>query len=748
MAGFLPQILFTGKNNIGKTTQIIPTTINLSGNLFPKDISIFKNNLEISKFNGVELPLQPKIFSDIPKKKDEKIESEQLIQKDSELLESNELIKTFFDRISPALQYLTHKKNKTLNNPSLFSRELISQKISELAILLKENFEGYNLEDFEFENFQEGSINIYLPKDDEMVEAGQIQKIKHGQYTILLNDLDSQNAKLSENNYLYSLIEFPAEKVAVLGTDDKISKKPGIYKVTVHINPETDLPISSKELFISKDKKCMYEAETKYDERGEAINANTKTTIGKYTENKEIIYPENKEILKQHVPNRYHSTEIAQNHTDENEEVVTSEKVVFDASDFKTHVETKSSDNKKGIINVTQIIYSKDGSHFEVNSTITNKDNHHKKIIEQQTKFRHLTKINDEEKLISRSDNEKNRNNCFVVTDDGELIYKVLQSDYKRREHKFVKTKDGYIRRYTKNRIVQENDNFSTNAKVINGVWNIFSKDKTGKILLEQNSSQNSEEKRIDKCHTDNVKREIINDDNSAVINLEIKNSNGDIIANTHIKRTLRENGSVTEKTINGITTIYDTLVKDGKITVTKTDSSGGKNTIEEDMADYLILNHPKKEYVVELCDFLKHTDGEALYMLINNKTAMSYANEFSYNVIGNSLNIEDYDEYSFLHEIGHMNSQIKGIGNNPALISIYEQELQNIDKNDQFFIQYFTKTSLAGISGIDELVAEVFAIANSNILQSVDLDIRAAKLQQYFPNTIAKIIELSATKN
>ncbi len=125
MANFLPQSILIQQNGL-KPVQTLTSPVLGPSIYSPKIIpEIFSNHFCNLTPDNMEFPI---LFEDLPDK-EKNIEFE-IIPEDN-ILESNEVIKTFFDRISPAKQYLKPNQKKP-NNPSALSGAFSNSKSSSL----------------------------------------------------------------------------------------------------------------------------------------------------------------------------------------------------------------------------------------------------------------------------------------------------------------------------------------------------------------------------------------------------------------------------------------------------------------------------------------------------------------------------------------------------------------------------------------------------------------------------------------
>lgn len=101
-------------------------------------------------------------------------------------------------------------------------------------------------------------------------------------------------------------------------------------------------------------------------------------------------------------------------------------------------------------------------------------------------------------------------------------------------------------------------------------------------------------------------------------------------------------------------------------------------------------------------------------------------------------------------HEVGHLNSfEDDSIYFNDDLIQTYGREMdvfkENMPYNEQLFVQYFSpRAELMQADGYDEFVAETNIILNTYGIDYKKFKTRSQFLAKYFPETIAKIAQLT----
>ena len=101
-------------------------------------------------------------------------------------------------------------------------------------------------------------------------------------------------------------------------------------------------------------------------------------------------------------------------------------------------------------------------------------------------------------------------------------------------------------------------------------------------------------------------------------------------------------------------------------------------------------------------------------------------------------------------HEVGHLSSfEDDSIYFNDDLIQTYGREMdvfkENMPYNEQLFVQYFSpRAELMQADGYDEFVAEANIILNTYGIDYKKFKTRSQFLAKYFPETIAKIAQLT----
>ena len=112
---------------------------------------------------------------------------------------------------------------------------------------------------------------------------------------------------------------------------------------------------------------------------------------------------------------------------------------------------------------------------------------------------------------------------------------------------------------------------------------------------------------------------------------------------------------------------------------------------------------------------------------------------------------LSTYNQPSIIdHEVGHLNSfEDDSIYFNDDLIQTYGREMdvfkENMPYNEQLFVQYFSpRAELMQADGYDEFVAEANIILNTYGIDYKKFKTRSQFLAKYFPESIAKVAELT----
>ena len=163
-----------------------------------------------------------------------------------------------------------------------------------------------------------------------------------------------------------------------------------------------------------------------------------------------------------------------------------------------------------------------------------------------------------------------------------------------------------------------------------------------------------------------------------------------------------------------------------------------------------------------DLVNLLKKVSGEELFETVQNIGKMDSTNSIyqaGFSPVSKEISIMD-NLFVFLHELGHAKDaqnqktyrekllgENKMFSGNKDIKEAYLKERETFNKfhseEERDHVSYFTqaKGHYGGeFGGLSEVVAETNAITNSFADESSGLSIRSQYLQQYFPETIAKI--------
>ena len=163
-----------------------------------------------------------------------------------------------------------------------------------------------------------------------------------------------------------------------------------------------------------------------------------------------------------------------------------------------------------------------------------------------------------------------------------------------------------------------------------------------------------------------------------------------------------------------------------------------------------------------DLVNLLKKVSGEELFETVQNIGKMDSTNDIyqaGFSPVSKEIAIMD-NLFVFLHELGHAKDaqnqktyrekllgENKMFSGNKDIKETYLKERETFNKyhsdQERNHVNYFTqaKGHYGGeFGGLSEVVAETNAITNSVSEGKVSLGVRSQYLQQYFPETIAKI--------
>ena len=227
-------------------------------------------------------------------------------------------------------------------------------------------------------------------------------------------------------------------------------------------------------------------------------------------------------------------------------------------------------------------------------------------------------------------------------------------------------------------------------------------------------------------------------------IKYEIKDKDGNILETIERQyRKIDENHYTSS--VNGQK--YDTQFVGDKVIASKIDKNENKvESIElgSDVLNKKLINLFKQlpgDYFFKIKELgLKKIYLDTSY---NCNSAVYYNNN---NTIGMSKKLKN-NPFVFAHELGHAldwHSKPEKIRNNKDLINIYQKELANYKKQSSdaegYSIDYFT----TGERPLGETIAECYALTSGLINQDeYAIYLRSVVLQQHFPRTCAKIMEL-----
>lgn len=226
----------------------------------------------------------------------------------------------------------------------------------------------------------------------------------------------------------------------------------------------------------------------------------------------------------------------------------------------------------------------------------------------------------------------------------------------------------------------------------------------------------------------------------------EIKDKNGKILGTTERQyRKIDENHYTSS--VNGQK--YDTQFIGDKVVVAKVDESGKKTETVELGSDIL---DPKLKYLYEQLpgDYFFNISVTGLNKIsMDNRTFNSAYYYRKTNSISISSDFQ-MNPFIFAHELGHAidwNNKPEYIHSNSKLKDIYQDELIKYKKEtsdaEGHSIDYFTKKN-KNSSQLDEVIAEFYALTSGLINEDWEsIQFRSVVLQQHFPRTCAKIMEL-----
>jgi len=118
------------------------------------------------------------------------------------------------------------------------------------------------------------------------------------------------------------------------------------------------------------------------------------------------------------------------------------------------------------------------------------------------------------------------------------------------------------------------------------------------------------------------------------------------------------------------------------------------------------------------------------------------------------ALSKEKQDIFTLMHELGHFRDFYTNLNKNKELKNIYEAEKLMLRKNasnqEITSLDYFISNDVNCVMtnrSLKEMIAETHALMYADN-KSPEIEMRSQYLQQYFPKTCAKIIELFKAEN
>ena len=192
----------------------------------------------------------------------------------------------------------------------------------------------------------------------------------------------------------------------------------------------------------------------------------------------------------------------------------------------------------------------------------------------------------------------------------------------------------------------------------------------------------------------------------------------------------------------------YRAVFDDYRRSITITDDKGAKVKIN------MASKAPSFDF-----EFLKSLDADILLNMKKYTKSVILAkpnDKRSYNPLSNNITV-DKNTFTINHELGHaidFNTTPRLI-KNPELIKIYNEELDNFNKNStskmQEIFEYFSndggyaqqKGFKNNSRGLDELIAEVNALLYTYNDKELELSTRGMFIVRYFPKTTAQIASL-----
>ena len=235
----------------------------------------------------------------------------------------------------------------------------------------------------------------------------------------------------------------------------------------------------------------------------------------------------------------------------------------------------------------------------------------------------------------------------------------------------------------------------------------------------------------------------ILRDENgkkvSETYKYNITDKNGNTIMN--VDRSFTKNADGTTKTIiNG--NEYTTSFDDSNRIITIKDKNNNETQIDIGQKDQICSPENKKE----LWTLFKETPADILY-LTKKLSSIHYAPNYT----NGSMNYRGelvFGEYAgMIHELGHSIDLIKRVTTQEELIKIYNEEMEKFKKNYpsicEDILSYFGQNGGTSNTGLSEFFAETNLILRY-YGNEAPYSSRAMMITKYFPQTIAKINELT----
>ena len=240
----------------------------------------------------------------------------------------------------------------------------------------------------------------------------------------------------------------------------------------------------------------------------------------------------------------------------------------------------------------------------------------------------------------------------------------------------------------------------------------------------------------------------------SILSNTQITDKNGNVIFNNNYQyKVIDDNHYSTVE--NGVK--YDIQFKENEVTVTRSDGKSvsislGNNSVNSSDAvlskDLLpILKQMPASFYFDMKEYgLKKIGLEIDNVGENNA---------HYNSEKKLIAVSKGDSdatFILAHEFGHYRDEFLKVSSDPDVIKTYMKERKALIENQSQFetvqLDYFIKVRTVGISrSIEEITAEINAFLYASNIKS-DIELRGQYLQQYFPETFAKIADKLTNRN